>query len=169
MLQRIGLAQALIGRPKVLFLDEPTSGMDPEGATATREMVQAFARQGGTVLINSHQLEQVARACDRVAFFRQGELVETRELRHRGAGKLWRYSWMKNAASRSLKRAGLEKLFGRAGAVLKELRGLEARVIVDGNEAAAKALQALMRQGLQVLQSGPHQEDLEAMFAEEEP
>jgi ABC-2 type transport system ATP-binding protein len=169
MLQRVGLAQALIGRPKVLFLDEPTSGMDPEGAIATRELVQAFAREGGTVLINSHQLEQVAKACDRVAFFKEGALAEIKELKAKGSGKLWRVTWLNDAVSKRMTDARLGALLKRAGAEFKERQGHEAYLKVGGTEAAAKAVQALLRGGLKIIESGPYREDLEKMFQEDKP
>ena len=79
MLQRTALAQALIGGPRFLFLDEPTSGIDPAGAIRFREIVEALKRDGVTVVLNSHQLDQMERVCDRVAFLRAGriEAVET--------------------------------------------------------------------------------------------
>jgi ABC-2 type transport system ATP-binding protein len=75
MLQRIGLAQALIGNPRLLVLDEPTAGVDPAGSHAIRELILEFKRQGLTVLLCSHLLEQVQEVCDRVGILHQGRLV----------------------------------------------------------------------------------------------
>ncbi len=74
MLQRTALAQALIGNPQFLFLDEPTSGIDPAGAIRFREIVDALKAAGVTVVLNSHQLDQMERVCDRVAFLRAGRI-----------------------------------------------------------------------------------------------
>lgn len=75
MKQRLGLAQALLHRPKVLFLDEPTDGVDPVGRKEIRELLLEEKRQGVTVFINSHLLGEVEQLCDRVAILRKGQLV----------------------------------------------------------------------------------------------
>lgn len=75
MKQRLGLAQALLHRPKVLFLDEPTDGVDPVGRKEIRELLLEEKRQGVTVFINSHLLGEVEQLCDRVAILRKGKLV----------------------------------------------------------------------------------------------
>jgi ABC-2 type transport system ATP-binding protein len=80
MLQRIGLAQALLNEPDLIFLDEPTSGLDPFGRRLVREIIKAQRDRGATVLLNSHLLGEVEITCDRVAFIRDGEVVETRQL-----------------------------------------------------------------------------------------
>jgi len=80
MLQRIGLAQALLNDPELIFLDEPTSGLDPGGRRLVREIIKQERERGATVLLNSHLLSEVERTCDRVAFIREGEVIETREL-----------------------------------------------------------------------------------------
>jgi ABC-2 type transport system ATP-binding protein len=80
MLQRIGLAQALLNDPDLVFLDEPTSGLDPFGRRLVRDIIQSQRERGATVLLNSHLLSEVEISCDRVAFLKQGEVVETREL-----------------------------------------------------------------------------------------
>lgn len=74
MLQRTALAQALIGNPRFLFLDEPTSGIDPEGAIRFREIVGELKRDGVTIVLNSHQLDQMERVCDRVAYLEAGRI-----------------------------------------------------------------------------------------------
>src|SRR6202049_728674 len=80
MLQRIGLAQALLNEPDLIFLDEPTSGLDPFGRRLVRDIIKAQRDRGATVLLNSHLLGEVEITCDRVAFVRDGEVVETRQL-----------------------------------------------------------------------------------------
>jgi ABC-2 type transport system ATP-binding protein len=80
MLQRIGLAQALLNDPKLIFLDEPTSGLDPVGRRLVRDIIKSQRERGATVLLNSHLLSEVEITCDRVAFIKDGEVVESREL-----------------------------------------------------------------------------------------
>src|SRR5262244_3375470 len=80
MLQRIGLAQALLNEPDLIFLDEPTSGLDPVGRRMVRDIIKAQRDRGATVLLNSHLLGEVEVTCDRVAFIKDGEVVETRTL-----------------------------------------------------------------------------------------
>jgi ABC-2 type transport system ATP-binding protein len=80
MLQRIGLAQALINEPELIFLDEPTSGLDPGGRRLVRDIIKAQRSRGATVLLNSHLLSEVEVTCDRVAFIKHGEVLETRQL-----------------------------------------------------------------------------------------
>lgn len=76
MLQRLGVAAALIGRPEMLILDEPTSGMDPPGIQDMRALIRSLADDDGvTVILASHQLLEVQRICDRVAILNRGKLA----------------------------------------------------------------------------------------------
>lgn len=75
MLQRIGLAQALVHDPRLLILDEPTAGVDPVGAAAISELILTLKSQGKTVLITSHLLGQIEDICDRVAILDRGKLI----------------------------------------------------------------------------------------------
>jgi ABC-2 type transport system ATP-binding protein len=75
MLQRIGLAQAIVQEPKLVVLDEPTAGVDPLGARAIRDLILDLKRHGITVLLSSHLLEQVQEICDRVGILANGVLV----------------------------------------------------------------------------------------------
>ncbi len=75
MLQRIGLAQAMVHDPRLLILDEPTAGVDPAGSRQIRELILRLKERGKTVLLTSHLLEQVQEVCDRVGILAKGELV----------------------------------------------------------------------------------------------
>ena len=77
MKQRLGLAQALLHRPRVLFLDEPTDGVDPVGRKEIRDLLLEERRRGVTVFVNSHLLGEVEQLCDRVAILRKGRIVVT--------------------------------------------------------------------------------------------
>ncbi len=75
MRQRLALAMALVGDPELLILDEPSSGLDPNGARELREIVESEAEDGTTVFFSSHILGQVEAVCDRIGIIRDGELV----------------------------------------------------------------------------------------------
>ncbi len=75
MMQRIGLAQALINDPQLVILDEPTDGVDPLGRKEIRDMLQRLRDQGKTVFLNSHLLSEVELICDRVAILNKGRLI----------------------------------------------------------------------------------------------
>jgi ABC-2 type transport system ATP-binding protein len=75
MLQRIGMAQALINDPDLLFLDEPMSGLDPLGRYQMREIIRSLKQQGKTIFFNSHVLSDVEKICDRVAILDKGDMI----------------------------------------------------------------------------------------------
>lgn len=82
MIQRIFLAQALLNDPEILFLDEPTTGLDPVGIIEFRNMILDFKSKGKTILLNSHQLTELERVCDRIAFINKGRLHRIIEPSH---------------------------------------------------------------------------------------
>jgi ABC-2 type transport system ATP-binding protein len=87
MQQRLGLAQALIGNPRMLLLDEPTSALDPAGRRTVRALLEELRGRGVSVLLNSHLLSEVELVCDRVAIIARGSLVAAgtpAELSHAG-------------------------------------------------------------------------------------
>jgi ABC-2 type transport system ATP-binding protein len=75
MQQRLGIAQALVGAPRLLLLDEPTSALDPVGRRTVRTLLEELRRRGVSVLLNSHLLSEVELVCDRVAILLAGEVV----------------------------------------------------------------------------------------------
>ncbi len=88
MLQRIGLAQALLNTPDLVILDEPTSGLDPVGRRLVRDIIHQLRSRGTTVFLNSHLLSEVERTCDRVAFIKQGKVVNVSPLKNLTQGEL---------------------------------------------------------------------------------
>jgi ABC-2 type transport system ATP-binding protein len=75
MKQRLAIAAALLGDPKVLLLDEPTNGLDPVGIAEIRELIKSLAQSGHTIIMASHLLDEVEKVCDYVAILKQGKLI----------------------------------------------------------------------------------------------
>lgn len=90
MLQRVGLAQALVNNPEVVFLDEPMSGLDPVGRRQVRDLIASLRDEGKTVFMSSHILSDIEALCDRVAILQKGKLAHTgrlEELREKSGEK----------------------------------------------------------------------------------
>jgi ABC-type multidrug transport system ATPase subunit len=165
MLQRLGLAQALMGRPRYVFLDEPASGVDPAGVVLFRRLLSELARDGVTVILNSHQLAQVERVCGRVAFVKAGR-VEAIETITAGAGhaRVLRVRAAGDAMGTSVPREQLAALAASAGATLHDLAPPEARFTVADDAGAARLLQALIGAGVPVAEATPEESRLERLF-----
>lgn len=83
MRQRLGVAQAILHRPKLLVLDEPTNGLDPQGIRELRDYLRILAKEEGTtVFVSSHLLSEMELMCDTVAVIQQGRLIDVKELNH---------------------------------------------------------------------------------------
>lgn len=80
MLQRVGIAQSLLGSPELLILDEVTSGLDPVGRKELRNLLKQRQKQGATLFFSSHELSEVDMLCDRILLINQGKLIEERKL-----------------------------------------------------------------------------------------
>jgi ABC-2 type transport system ATP-binding protein len=73
--QRLAVATALVGNPKILFLDEPTTGLDPQSRRQLWDIIRAFQKAGGTVLLTTHYMDEAERLCDRLAIIDHGQLI----------------------------------------------------------------------------------------------
>ena len=167
MLQRLGLAQALLGAPRFVFLDEPASGVDPAGIVLFRRLLAELKGREVTVVLNSHQLDQVERVCDRVAFVKGGR-VEAIETVSAGsaAARILRVRWAVSAAPPST-----DALRAAATEASVELLGadrLGARFAVADDSAAARVLHALVTAGVPVVEAMPEEGRLERLFLEPE-
>ncbi len=101
MLQRVGMAQALINHPRIVFLDEPLSGLDPIGRRQVRDLILNLKKEGRTIFFSTHILNDVETLCDRVAVLNRGKLIgsgrlsdlisqEVRHLEIIAGGSAWR-------------------------------------------------------------------------------
>jgi ABC-2 type transport system ATP-binding protein len=157
MLQRVGLAQAILHDPKVVFLDEPMSGLDPLGRREVREMIQQMRNEGKTVFFSTHILSDAEALCDRVAIIYQGEL--------RGVGTV--------AQLTSQTRRRVEIIFC-APSVPEALSslGVEARVSGDmvnavlDEEKQDAALEILRREHMRLISLAPVRSSLEEYYVE---
>lgn len=77
MKQRLALASALLSDPEVLVLDEPTNGLDPQGISQMRELITGIAKEGKTIIVSSHLLDEIQKTCSHVAILRKGELLKS--------------------------------------------------------------------------------------------
>ena len=94
MLQRVGLAQALIHRPRLLVLDEPSDGVDPVGRKHIRDVLQALEKEGVTIFLNSHLLAEVELFCREVAIIQKGKLALSGTVQELTAGSGYRVEGM---------------------------------------------------------------------------
>ena len=167
MLQRLGLAQALLGTPRYLFLDEPISGIDPAGVMLFRKLLAEARARGATLIINSHQLDEVERICDRVAFVRGGK-VESIETLSAGAAaaRVLRVRWSGGSDPAVLTAERLAALGAGAGARLEEVKAPEARFTVADDDGAARLIEILLASGVRVIEATPESGRLERLFVE---
>jgi ABC-2 type transport system ATP-binding protein len=157
MLQRVGLAQAILHDPKVVFLDEPMSGLDPMGRRDVRELIQHLRSEGKTVFFSTHILSDAEALCDRVAIIQQGEL--------RGVGAV--------AELTSQSKGKVEIIFCASSvpAALSTL-GAEARVsgemvnAVITQEQQEAALEILRREAIRLISLTPVRSSLEEFYLE---
>lgn len=163
MLQRLGLAQAILGEPRYLYLDEPASGVDPAGVVLFRRILADLKSRGMLIVLNSHQLEQVERVCDRVAFVNRGRVdaIEAIDAVASVSHGL-RVRWAAGGAGPSPQRLG--ELAAAAGAELRGAAPAEARFTVADDAAAARLVRALVEGGVPVIEVVPEESRLERLF-----
>lgn len=158
MRQRLGVAQALLHRPKLLILDEPTNGLDPQGIRELRDYLRRLTREEGTtVFVSSHLLSEMELMCDRVGIIRHGRLIDIRQLRSEGG-------------ERTAEETAFTVHDASAAAALLQSFGAkteENRVIVRGNPETVADINALLVEaGIRVFAIQPVTESLEDQFLE---
>jgi len=159
MKQRLSVAYALLGDPELLFLDEPTNGLDPAGMAEVRELIRRLSGEGRTVLLSSHLLHEVEQVCDRVAIMSRGQLIAQGAirdlLRRRGAVRL--------SSTDDTKAAAIISALPWVAAVTTEKGYLIAEA---PPERSWELTSALAEQGVAVKEMAPVEISLERYFLE---
>ncbi|HSO82785.1 AAA family ATPase, partial [Thiocapsa sp.] len=160
--QRLGIAQAILHRPKLLILDEPTEGLDPFQIREVRGLIRELSRDCG-IILSSHILSEVQAVCDRVLVLHQGRMLRSDRFDALAPTSLWRVRLRPRGESgTSAQAARLERLpCVEAAIVIGEERF---RVILtDGAESTDLARQILTA-GFDLCELGPERPDLERVF-----
>ncbi len=158
MLQRIGLAQALLHDPQLIFMDEPTAGLDPIGAAQIRKVIIRLRDEGNTVFLCSHLLKEMETLCDNVAILNEGVVCRQGSLEELLAGGDGRYMVCFRGLSE-----GLQQPIAEASLELEKKGEDYWAVVADQREALAVAGQ-LTDGGATVLHIGPQRHSLEDVF-----
>ncbi|MFD1774249.1 ABC transporter ATP-binding protein [Paenibacillus rhizophilus] len=157
MRQRLGIAQALLGRPRLLILDEPTNGLDPKGIKELREFIRRLADEGMAVFVSSHLLSEIQLLCDRVAIISRGRVLAVggvSELVARNSPYvLWELEPYERGAALLESRAGIRLAdpaeLALDDTVIANMRSGSALTIMD-DDAVPETVAALVSAGVEV-------------------
>ncbi len=165
MLQRVGIAQAIINDPEIVFLDEPMSGLDPIGRREVRDLIAELRTTGTTVFLCSHILSDIEVLCDRVAILKSGRLVEQGRLEElrRSAHDDGRIEITVAGTDAESIRLQMQEL---AGASVEATPG-GARIEVEDERDVDGAIAALRRAGGRLVSVQPVRQSLEELFMRE--
>lgn len=168
MLQRLGFAQALIGQPRFLLLDEPASGVDPAGVLLLRRLMRELKAEGMTIILNSHQLEQVEKLCDRVVFIKQGKVDAVEDLKQ-GHAESCQYIIKWKPMEDHTGQPEIKNIAQQFGVELIETQANLAVFNVPNVDAVADTIDAMIRGGYRIIQATPQDNRLERFFIEGHP
>jgi len=156
MRQRLGLAQALLHRPKFLILDEPTNGLDPAGIREFRTYLKLIAEtEGVSVFVSSHMLSEIELMCDRIAIIQNGKLVDIRDVSNEQESHYYIEAFPTESAEDLLIAGGFK------------IEPLNDGFIINAEKTQIPGLiQQMMAQEMQVFAVQPHRKTLEDQFLE---
>ncbi|MCY7374788.1 MAG: ABC transporter ATP-binding protein, partial [Pyrinomonadaceae bacterium] len=165
MLQRVGLAQALINEPEIVFLDEPMSGLDPIGRREIRELISDLRTNGTTVFMSTHILSDIEALCDRVAILRNGKLAATGILDEllSNSGETQIYEITVKGVSAEVLQNEIKNISG--GSVAAKPNG--ATVSVLDEKDIDKVLPIIRNGGGRLISIQPVRQSLEELFVKE--
>jgi ABC-2 type transport system ATP-binding protein len=158
MLQRTGLAAALVADPELLILDEPMSGLDPVGRKEVRELIFEERGAGRTIFFSTHILSDVEAICDRVSILREGRVVVSGSIRQLLRGDVLRTDVTLAGATPEL----LEELTAKGFSVSERPEVVVIEVVGEGR--VGDVLRAALEAGAQVVEVAPRRETLEDLF-----
>ncbi|NUQ36123.1 MAG: ABC transporter ATP-binding protein [Planctomycetaceae bacterium] len=162
MAQRVGLAQAMLGKPKLIFLDEPTDGVDPIGRREIRDVIKGLKEHGATIFLNSHLLSEVEQVCDEVAIMNKGRIIRqgsveavSKSLTDTGGVRV---RFVTSPVSPSL----WQRLQGRGAA--KEGEGFE--ISLPARDSVCALIDELRKENVSIYAVEPQRANLEDAFVE---
>ncbi len=158
MRQRVGVAQALINDPDLLFFDEPTSGLDPIGGKDIRDVILELRNRGKTIFLCSHLLKEMEPLCDNIAILARGRLVRQGSVEELLTGDPNRYRVEATHVSEEI-----DRVMGEAAVEVTKLDDVT-RYIFNGQPAAFEAAGRLTSMGGRLLEVGPDRRTLEEVF-----
>src|ERR1044071_6073398 len=158
MLQRVGLAAALVHDPELLILDEPMSGLDPVGRKEVRDLIVEESGKGKTIFFSSHILSDVELLCDSVCILKKGEVVVSGELDH----LLDKTAARHEITLRDPPDDAIEKL--TTGSTKHQRIGRTLQVEVEGDDNVARVLRDPLDAGIRIEAVTPKRESLEDIF-----
>jgi ABC-2 type transport system ATP-binding protein len=162
-MKRLGLAWGLVGYPKLLFLDEPTTGLDPQSRRQLWDIIDAFRNEGGTTVLTTHYMDEAERLCDRVAIVDHGKVIALgtpRELiASLGAGHVIEFGV---DGSREIDEAALLALAGVKSA--RRAGGSWALQVGAAHETIPMLLETLRTRGMPLTELRTHSPTLEDVF-----
>ena len=156
MCQRLGLIQALLHRPRLLILDEPTDGLDPFGRIALRSMLGRLRDAGTSILLNSHLLSEVEMVCDRVAVLHEGRIVRS--------GRVKELTGDRALTAIRIGAADRTGLCGPPENIVIDEAGETCDILVHSPEEVNSMLDHLRRQGIRILEVQSRIASLEGAF-----
>jgi ABC-2 type transport system ATP-binding protein len=160
MLQRVGLAQALINDPEIVFLDEPMSGLDPVGRREVRDLIAALRTQGKTVFMCSHILSDIEVLCDSVAILKRGRLAHFGSIHELRAHETNLIEIVASGADEATLKAGLDD----AAQVVADASGL--RIHVEDEKQVDAVIAALRKANGKLVSVQPVKQSLEDLFVD---
>ena len=166
MLQRVGLAQALVNNPEVVFLDEPMSGLDPIGRREVRDLIASLRQEGKTVFMCSHILSDIEVLCDRVAILKGGRLAQVGyldELRQQVSGRN-----LVEVIVSGVGQAALESQLPAGDGFLVTSTPAGLRVELSDEKDVDRVLAALRNAGGKLVSVQPLRQSLEELFLNQE-
>jgi ABC-2 type transport system ATP-binding protein len=156
MRQRLGIAQAMLGSPRVLILDEPANGLDPAGIREIRELLRNLAEnEGMSVFVSSHLLSEVELTCDRVAIIHRGQILRSGTVRE----------LISSRRGMEFRVGDLERAMALIGERAVHVRDHTLLLPIE-EEEAPPVIARLVQHGVEVFHARPHVQTLEEMFLE---
>ncbi len=166
MKQRLALARALLHEPPLLFLDEPTAGLDPEAARQVTQLIAQLSHQKGrTVFLCTHNLDEAERLCDQVAVLNRGRLLALGTLAELSR-TLWHGQWVDVEFRSPPAAAAIECLRAMDGVGEVQLEMARLAVRVASDDLVPGVVAALAGQGAQIMRVNPRQHSLEDVYFE---